>query len=70
MTITHTTVATGINNDSKQVSVNAWNEAHTGTNEHGHTGTDDGGVLNGYATTGDIAVFMTQAQVLIRGLGA
>ncbi len=45
MSVSHTVTATGANDPGSQVSVDAWNAAHTGTNDHGHTGTGDGGSL-------------------------
>jgi len=46
MPITHKKILTRPNNPAKEVSTTAWNDTHIGTNPHGHTGVDDGGLLS------------------------
>ncbi len=48
--IKHAKVLTRPNNPAKEVSTDAWNAEHVGINPHGHTGTDDGGLIE--LTTG------------------
>lgn len=46
MGVSHTTqITSGTDSGDGRISKNAWNETHTGTNDHGHTGTGDGGQL-------------------------
>jgi hypothetical protein len=44
--IRHANVLTRPNNPAKEVSTDAWNDAHVGTNDHAHTGTGDGGLVS------------------------
>ncbi len=46
MSVVHRTAATGVDSGDGRISLNAWNESHSGTNNHGHTATTgDGGLI-------------------------
>ena len=68
MGVTHHTQTAQANNPAYDVSHDAWDEAHDGTNDHGHTGTGDGGTLAAPTLAAVLAVGADAALTDIYGL--
>lgn len=66
MTVKHSTTIVGSDDPAYDVSSDGWNADHTGTNNHGHSATGDGGTLN----VEDLATGSTDASKVFAPDGA